>query len=149
MKITRRQLRKLIKENLDLVWAKRTAAEPRAWNQQMELVKDIIRQGEYDMASSYLQDYPDMLYQIAKDMTQGKSENTNLGYYLTEWLPYQYYNTDGEFDQLHYAATQGMGNKLGSMLASKIDMSIKQPSDLERIQTGRRDRDVIVRRKRK
>ena len=122
MKIMRKQLRKLIKESLEKIWVDRTAAEPNAWNREMKQVKNMISSGQYEAASSYLQDYPDMLYQIAKDMTQGKSRSMSLAYYLTQWLPHQHsISRFGEFDQLNDAAIQGMGTKMTTHLASQIE----------------------------
>ena len=144
MKITRKQLRKLLKESLERIWLDRTATEPDAWNREMNQVKNLISLGEYETASLYLQDYPDMLYQIAKDMTQGKSRSMSLSYYLTQWLPYSH-----EFEQLNDAAIEGMGAKMTTHLASQIEDSHYRKGEYKRNRIGSGYKDVIVRRKRK
>ena len=150
MRLTRRELRKLIKESLEQTWLDRTAAEPKAWNREMKKVKNLISLGEYDAASLYLQDYPDMLYQIAKDMTQGKSRSMSLAYYLTQWLPHQNaISRFGEYEQLNDAAIQGMGAKMTTHLVSQIEDIHSRSGDYQRNQTGSGSTDAIVRRKRK
>ena len=150
MKIARNRLRQLIKESLEQIWLDRTSAEPKAWNREMKQVKNLISLGEYDAASSYLQDYPDMLYQIARDMTQGKSRSMSLAYYLTQWLPHQHsISRFGEYEQLNDAAIQGMGAKMTTHLVSQIEDIHSRSNDYQRNRIGPSSSDVIVRRKRK
>lgn len=74
MKITRKQLRKLIKESFKQIWKQRTVQEPIAWNNELNQYIAMIAQGHYEDAAFGMSDYPEILYQIAAMYLKGDSE---------------------------------------------------------------------------
>lgn len=125
MKLSRKQLRNLLIESLNNIWSKRIKSEPNAWTSELRQIKNLIFNREYDIASDYLIDYPEMLFQISKDASNSGVRNENLTYYLTRWLPLSPYH------QLNDAALKGNpGLRLSQTLAADIKEKHRNRPDL-------------------